>query len=40
MVDNVLKVIEEKCEQGRFPQDFTDQLSTKKSSFADALNAV
>ena len=39
MLQNLLNVIEEKCEGGRFPEDFRAKIYAK-SNFVDAYNQV
>lgn len=40
MVRNVIDVIEEKCEQGRFPNEFRDRLHKNSRTFEEALNVT
>jgi hypothetical protein len=39
MLQNLLSVIEEKCEKGRFPEDFRSKIYGK-SNFVDAYNQI
>lgn len=39
MVQNIVDVIEEKCEEGRYPEDFRQRIH-KKTNFVDAYNEI
>ena len=40
MINNILKVVEDKCEEGKFPQKFSEIIYTRNNKFNDAIDAV
>jgi len=37
MINNILKVVEDKCEEGKFPQKFSEIIYTQNNKFNDAI---
>ena len=40
MVENVIEVIEERCEEGRYPADFRERIKRNSVTFDDAQDEI
>lgn len=40
MIRNILQLIEEKCETGKYPQDFSQQIYSRNTKFEDTIDAL